>query len=242
MQKNVQDLMKKIGIKELFAVPHGKLQGSIVFATNGKGNLKRAKEKGYFIRCYYILTADSMINVWCVKVRVESGGHDVPEEKVIARYDKALALVKDVIKVCDICHIYDNSDSKPFRVYSMRQAIEEKFILDVLQNDKLLFDKKLKKMAQSSEPQIFIESIFPKAFGTAAQDGYIEAQESYQSLFEDTAKYNAIMSALAEVVYREMRKKGNRISEEQVTYIYDEPQNLSMVAETPASYGDRDIR
>lgn len=24
--------------------------------------LKRAKEKGYFIRCYYILTADSMIN------------------------------------------------------------------------------------------------------------------------------------------------------------------------------------
>ncbi len=34
-------------------------------------------------------------------------------------------------------------------------------------------------MAQSSEPQIFVESIFPKAFGTAAQDGYMEAQESY---------------------------------------------------------------
>ena len=64
--------------------------------------LKRAKEKGYFIRCYYILTADSMINVWRVKARVESGGHDVPEEKVIARYDRALALVKDVIKACDI--------------------------------------------------------------------------------------------------------------------------------------------
>ena len=49
------------------------------------------------------------------------------------------------------------------------------------------------------DPQIFVESIFPKAFGIAAQDGYMEAQESYQSLFEDTAKYNAIMSALAEV-------------------------------------------
>ena len=56
--------------------------------------LERAREKGYFIRCYYILKADSMINVWCVKARVESGGHDVPEEKVIARYDKALAQVK----------------------------------------------------------------------------------------------------------------------------------------------------
>ena len=40
-----------------------------------------------------------MINVWRVKARVESGGHDVPEEKIIARYDKALALVKDLVKV-----------------------------------------------------------------------------------------------------------------------------------------------
>ena len=30
-----------------------------------------------------------MINVWRVKARAESGGHDVPEDKVIARYDKA---------------------------------------------------------------------------------------------------------------------------------------------------------
>ena len=122
----------------------------------------------------------------------------------------------------------------------MRDKINEKFkgnfiegdkvILSALR-DKLLSDKKLKKMARSSDPQIFVESIFPKAFGTAAQDGYMEAQESYQSLFEDTTKYNAIMSALAEVVYREMRKKGTKISEKPVTYIYDEPQSLSVVAE-----------
>ena len=39
MQKSVQELMKKIGIKELFTVPHEKLQGSTVLATNGKDNL-----------------------------------------------------------------------------------------------------------------------------------------------------------------------------------------------------------
>ena len=89
----------------------------------------------------------------------------------------------------------------------------DKVILSALR-DKLLSDKKLKKMAQSSDPQIFVESIFPKAFGTAAQDGYMEAQESYQSLFEDTAKYNAIMRALAEVVYREMRKKDRKALDE----------------------------
>lgn len=83
--------------------------------------LKRAKKKGYFVRCYYVLTADPMINVWRVRSRVESGGHDVPEEKIIKRYDKALALVKDLIEVCDICHIYDNSGNKPFRIFKKRK-------------------------------------------------------------------------------------------------------------------------
>ena len=84
--------------------------------------LQKAKEKGYFIRCYYILTADPIINVCRVKSRVAEGGHDVPEEKVISRYEKALALVKDVVDVCDICHIYDNSEEKPFRIFKKRKT------------------------------------------------------------------------------------------------------------------------
>ena len=35
--------------------------------------IQRAKEKGYFICCYYILTADPIINVLRVKTRVEAG-------------------------------------------------------------------------------------------------------------------------------------------------------------------------
>lgn len=83
--------------------------------------LQKAKEKGYFIRCYYVLTADPMINVWRVKSRVESGGHDVPEDKIIKRYDKALELIKDLVKICDVCHIYDNSGSNPFRIFKKRK-------------------------------------------------------------------------------------------------------------------------
>lgn len=79
--------------------------------------LKKAKEKGFFIRCYYVLTADPMINVYRVKTRVQAGGHDVPEEKIISRYDKALALVKEIVDISDICHIYDNSEEMPFRIF-----------------------------------------------------------------------------------------------------------------------------
>ena len=67
--------------------------------------LKRAKEKGYFIRCFYMITCNSKINVLRVRTRVEKGGHDVPEEKIISRYDRALRLIKELIEVCDICHI-----------------------------------------------------------------------------------------------------------------------------------------
>ena len=83
--------------------------------------LQKARQRGYFIRCYYILTADPMINVLRVKSRVEAGGHDVPKEKIVTRYDRALDLVRELVILCDICHIYDNSGSKPFRIFKKRK-------------------------------------------------------------------------------------------------------------------------
>lgn len=80
----------------------------------------------------------------------------------------------------------------------------DRVVLTVLK-DKLMNDSKLQSMARSSDPQIFAESIFPKAFSLAAQDSYMEAQDTYSSLFADKAKYNAIMHALSAVIYREMR-------------------------------------
>ncbi|MBR1886523.1 MAG: type I restriction endonuclease subunit R, partial [Schwartzia sp.] len=70
---------------------------------------------------------------------------------------------------------------------------------------RLMQDEKLKTMARSSDPQIFAESIFPKAFGTAANECYMESQETFTSMFTETAKYNAIMHALGAFLYREMR-------------------------------------
>ncbi len=96
------------------------------------------------------------------------------------------------------------------------EKINEKFKGQFTSGDKVVFkalytrlieDKKLAKDAASSDPQIFTESIFPKVFGEAAQDSYMEEQEAYSSLFEDKHKYNAIMSALAEIIYRELSKK-----------------------------------
>lgn len=83
--------------------------------------LQKAKENGYFIRCYYVLTVSPYINVARVSGRVSAGGHDVPVEKIIARYHRALALVQELVPVCDVCHIYDNSDTA-YRIFKKRKT------------------------------------------------------------------------------------------------------------------------
>ncbi len=82
----------------------------------------------------------------------------------------------------------------------------DKVIIGAL-HDKLASNEKLADSAKTSDPVIFTESVFPKAFGDAAMESYTESQESYTSLFEDKTKYNAIMSALAGILYRELRSQ-----------------------------------
>ena len=99
-------------------------------------------------------------------------------------------------------------------------------------HDKLIADEKLASSACTLDPRIFTESIFPSAFGNAAMESYMEAQDSYGSLFEDKSKYDAVMSVLAGVIYREMRSKKT------VDYRkIQRDEQVQMVAEEPVKYG-----
>lgn len=89
--------------------------------------LRKAKEQGYFVRGIYILTANVDINVARISARQAMGGHGVPEDKVRSRYTKALKLIPELVGVCDILHIYDNT-SEPFRIFKKRK--EEYFAWD----------------------------------------------------------------------------------------------------------------
>lgn len=93
-----------------------------VMSTDRNLNLlRRAKEKGYFVRCIYVLTSDPNINVSRVRSREQAGGHGVPEERIRSRYKKALKLIPELVEVCDILHIYDNTDI-PFRIFKKRKT------------------------------------------------------------------------------------------------------------------------
>ena len=79
--------------------------------------LEKAKENGYQIHYIYILTCNVDINVARVKSRVQDGGHDVPEERIRSRYDKALKLLPRLIEICDRIAIYDNSIMVPSLIF-----------------------------------------------------------------------------------------------------------------------------
>ena len=83
--------------------------------------LRKAKENGYFIKCIFVLTNDPMINVSRVETRVASGGHNVDKDKIISRYYKSLANIKQLIELCDILHVYDNT-VEPIRIIRKHKA------------------------------------------------------------------------------------------------------------------------
>ncbi|MBP5673353.1 MAG: type I restriction endonuclease subunit R, partial [Victivallales bacterium] len=72
---------------------------------------------------------------------------------------------------------------------------------------RLMKDDKLRKLAKTSEPQIFRDSQFPKIFEETAQKAYMESTERYTQMFQNKEKYDFICNALAELLIREVRNK-----------------------------------
>lgn len=54
--------------------------------------LQRAKDAGFRIYLYYVATEDPSINVERVQLRMQSGGHSVPTDKIIERYYRSSGL------------------------------------------------------------------------------------------------------------------------------------------------------
>jgi len=71
--------------------------------------LSRAKDAGYFVILYFIATEDPALNVARVKQRVALGGHDVPADRIVARYHRALTLLLQAMALSDHCVLFDNT-------------------------------------------------------------------------------------------------------------------------------------
>lgn len=71
--------------------------------------MRLAQAIGFRTYLYFVATEDPFINVARVRHRVKMGGHDVPEDKIVSRYDRSLSLLADAIKAAHRAFIFDNS-------------------------------------------------------------------------------------------------------------------------------------
>ncbi len=69
-----------------------------------------ARQAGYSLQMVFISTRDPAINIGRVAQRVRKGGHHVDAEKIVARYHKTHAFLREALSLMDVAFIYDNSD------------------------------------------------------------------------------------------------------------------------------------
>ena len=71
--------------------------------------VERARALGYRIVSVFVSTASADINIERVKKRVSEGGHDVPEEKLRARYERSMKNLPALSAISDEIYVYDNT-------------------------------------------------------------------------------------------------------------------------------------
>ncbi len=95
--------------EELLAAGSGIAFETVLSTPSKIDFLARAKERGYFVRVFFIGTSDPRINAARVAGRVMEGGHTVPIEKILHRYSRSMANLVAAIRVADRVYVYDNS-------------------------------------------------------------------------------------------------------------------------------------
>lgn len=71
--------------------------------------LRRAQSAELRTYLYFVATQDPLININRVANRVRLGGHDVPRDKIVARYARSLDLLFPAIRA----FLFDNSGTAP---------------------------------------------------------------------------------------------------------------------------------
>jgi predicted ABC-type ATPase len=78
--------------------------------------LRGLTEQGYEVVVIFIQIEDVGTSIQRVSMRVQQGGHDVPDDKLLARFERTQRNLKRAIKVLPNVLVFDNSNlADPYR-------------------------------------------------------------------------------------------------------------------------------
>ena len=91
--------------------------------------LNRALEQNYNVVLCFIGIAGAERSAERVAMRVSQGGHDVPGDKLMARFPRTMANLKMAIRILPSVFIFDNDDLRtPFRLAAVFQSGRAAFL------------------------------------------------------------------------------------------------------------------
>lgn len=71
---------------------------------------RQAREKGYYIRLYYIGLDTAEESLFRIENRVRRGGHNIATDDVLRRFSDRFEAVAKVLPYCDEAEFYDNDN------------------------------------------------------------------------------------------------------------------------------------
>lgn len=92
--------------------------------------LCEAQRQGYRTYLYYVATDDPTINLARVALRVELGGHDVPDDKVVERYHRSLDKLVEAIRCTDRAYVFDNTGDKLIQLAEITGGVDVELQVD----------------------------------------------------------------------------------------------------------------
>ena len=93
--------------------------------------LTQAQAAGYRNCLYFVATDDPAINISRVHNRVMLGGHAVPEDRIVQRYHRSIALLMEAIRQTNRAYIFDNSGDNADRSHTWLAEITDGRMLEL---------------------------------------------------------------------------------------------------------------
>lgn len=112
------ELEEKINKKETFAF-ETTLAGRVYLSR-----IQEWRRQGWQVTMWYLYIPSAEFSARRVALRVEQGGHDVPEETIIRRFPRTVRNLFDYAEICDRTFCLDNSQDRIKPIFEKRLGTE----------------------------------------------------------------------------------------------------------------------
>ena len=117
LRTEIRNLGKIIDVENSEYLPGVKLDKEICFTQETTlsdhrifNTVKKAIDKGYYIRLYYVGLNTVEESILRIENRVKKGGHNISDADVKRRFDKRFEDLMTILPYCDEATFYDNEN------------------------------------------------------------------------------------------------------------------------------------